>query len=105
MSSFGNTTRKKTRTAFGIVCVVGERKYMLIMMTCTCTMHELHIATRTVHKIVIMFMTNVISKYLAINGTSSDVGGRIFETSNRKTTNARRMEMARVIFSEQSAGR
>ncbi len=52
-----------------------------------------------------MFITKVMSKYLAINGIDEDVGGRILETSNRKTTRARRIEMARVIFSLASAGK
>jgi hypothetical protein len=59
----------------------------------------------TVNRIVMIFMTNVMSKYFAINGIVSDVGGRILLTSNRNTTNASRMDMASVIFSEQSAGK
>jgi len=50
-------------------------------------------------------MTNVSSRYLAIRGMVEEVGGRIFETSNKNTTRASRIEMARVIFSEASAGR
>jgi len=52
-----------------------------------------------------MFMTKVISKYFAMSGIDEEVGGRIFETSSRNTTNARRMEIAKVIFSSASAGR
>ncbi|KPM07962.1 hypothetical protein QR98_0064750 [Sarcoptes scabiei] len=42
---------------------------------------------------------NVKSKYLAINGRANDVGGRILETSKRKTTNANRMDIPKVTFS------
>lgn len=31
-------------------------------------------------------MINVNNKYLAISGNTSDVGGKIFDTSNRNTT-------------------
>lgn len=31
-------------------------------------------------------MINVNSKYLAMRGSTSDVGGKIFDTSNRNTT-------------------
>jgi hypothetical protein len=33
----------------------------------------------------------VKSKYLAMSGKTNDVGGKIFETSKRKTTSERRM--------------
>ena len=48
---------------------------------------------------------NVKSRYLAISGIESEVGGRIFETNKRKTTKASKIEMPNVIFSEHSAGR
>jgi hypothetical protein len=54
---------------------------------------------------VTMFMMNVKSRYLAIRGMLTDVGGRIFETSRRKTTSASSIEMHIVIFSPASAGR
>ena len=38
-----------------------------------------------------MFMMKVKSKYLAMSGNTNDVGGKIFETSSRKTTSERRM--------------
>jgi hypothetical protein len=50
-------------------------------------------------------LENSHQSYLAINGIVSEVGGRILETSNRNTTNASRMLMPRVIFSEHSAGK
>ena len=52
-----------------------------------------------------MFMMKVNKRYLAIRGMVSDVGGRILETSSRKTTRASKMEMHMVIFSPASAGR
>lgn len=59
----------------------------------------------TVMTIVTMFMMNVKSRYLAMSGIVMDVGGRILETSRRKTTSASRMEIHIVIFSPASAGR
>jgi hypothetical protein len=44
-----------------------------------------------------MLRTNVINMYLAMRGMLSDVGGRIFETRSRNTTNASRMDIVRVI--------
>lgn len=38
-----------------------------------------------------VFMMKVNNRYLAISGSTSDVGGRIFETSNRNTTSDSRM--------------
>lgn len=38
----------------------------------------------------------VNSRYLAINGNTSDVGGRIFDTSNRNTTSDSKMLMPSV---------
>jgi hypothetical protein len=40
----------------------------------------------TVTRIETVFMINVNSKYLAMRGNTSDVGGRIFDTSNKNTT-------------------
>lgn len=45
------------------------------------------------------FIMNVNNKYLAINGSANEVGGNIFETSNRNTTNANKIEMPSVTFS------
>lgn len=53
----------------------------------------------TVAKIEIQFITNVNNRYLAINGRTSDVGGKIFETNNKNTTNDRRIEIPNVTFS------
>jgi hypothetical protein len=52
----------------------------------------------TVDKIDTMLRINVSSKYFAINGIVSDVGGRIFETSSKKTTKASKMEMPKGLF-------
>lgn len=53
----------------------------------------------TVARIDTQFIRKVNRRYLAIKGSTSDVGGRIFETSNRNTTNDSRMDMPRVTFS------
>jgi hypothetical protein len=47
----------------------------------------------TVTRIVMTFSTKISSKYLAISGIVDDVGGRIFETSSKKTTIERRTEI------------
>jgi hypothetical protein len=52
-----------------------------------------------------IFIINVNKRYLAINGITIDVGGRIFEISKRNTTRARRIEMDKVIFSPASVGK
>lgn len=52
----------------------------------------------TITIIVTIFRIKVISRYLAISGMVSDVGGNIFETSNRNTTKANNMEMVSVIY-------
>ena len=59
----------------------------------------------TVQKIVIIFIINVNRRYLAINGITVDVGGKIFDISKRNTTNARRIDIDKVIFSPASVGR
>lgn len=45
----------------------------------------------TVTKILTVFMMKVKSRYLAISGSTRDVGGRILLTSNRNTTSDRRI--------------
>lgn len=52
----------------------------------------------TVTRMETVFMTNVKSRYLAISGSTSEVGGRIFDTSSRNTTSESRMEMPRVTW-------
>jgi hypothetical protein len=42
---------------------------------------------------------------LAISGISIDVGGKIFDISNKKTTNANRIDIDNVIFSPASVGK
>lgn len=56
-------------------------------------------------RIVMIFMTKMSNKYLAISGIVDEVGGKILEMSKRNTTNASIMLMARIIFSLASAGR
>lgn len=81
----GKYVRNTVRTQLGILCVRGPRKFQLI--------------TITVANIDIQFIMNVNNKYLAINGSANDVGGNIFDTSNKNTTNANRIEMPSVTFS------
>ena len=52
-----------------------------------------------------MFIINVKRRYLAISGITVDVGGRIFEISNKNTTKARRIDIDNVIFSPASVGK
>ncbi len=59
----------------------------------------------TVQNIVMIFIINVNKRYLAINGITIDVGGKIFEISNRNTTSASKIEIDSVIFSPASVGK
>ena len=43
--------------------------------------------------------------YLAMRGMVEEVGGRIFDTSSKKTTIESKTDMIRVIFSVESVGR
>lgn len=54
----------------------------------------------TVTRIDTVFMMNVNSRYLAINGSTNDVGGRIFDTSNKNTTNDSKILMPNVTYIE-----
>jgi hypothetical protein len=87
----GRYLRKRIRIQFGIEWVRGPLKFQLMMTTVT--------------RMETVFMMKVKSKYLAISGKTSDVGGRIFETSSRKTTSESKMLMPRVTFSPASAGK
>ena len=51
-----------------------------------------------------VFMMKVKSKYLAMRGKTREVGGRIFDTSKRKTTSESKMLIPKVTFSPASAG-
>ena len=64
------------------LCVLGPRKFQLIMMTVT--------------RILTVFMMKVKSRYLAINGSTSDVGGKILDTSKRNTTSDSKMLIPKV---------
>jgi len=87
----GRYRRKTARTHGGVRCVRGVRKFQLMIMT--------------VMRMVRMFMMNVKSRYLAISGMLLDVGGRIFDTSSRKTMSASRIDIHMVVFSPASDGR
>lgn len=52
----------------------------------------------TVTRILTVFIINVKSKYLAINGSTNDVGGRILDTKSRNTTNDSKMLIPRVTW-------
>ena len=45
-----------------------------------------------------VFIMNVNNKYFAINGNTSDVGGKIFETNNRNTTNDNNILIPKVTL-------
>ena len=87
----GRYLMNTTRIQFGIEWVRGPRKFQFIMMTVT--------------RILTVFMMKVNSRYLAIRGSTSEVGGRIFETRRRNTTSERRMLIPSVTFSPASAGK
>lgn len=59
----------------------------------------------TVTNMLTVFMMNVNSKYLAMSGSTREVGGSILETSSRKTTSDSKMLMPSVTFSPASAGK
>ncbi len=59
----------------------------------------------TVQNIVMIFIINVNKRYLAINGITIDVGGKIFVISNKNTTSASKIEIDNVIFSPASVGK
>ena len=59
----------------------------------------------TVTRMDTVFMMNVNNRYLAMSGRTSDVGGRIFDTSKRNTTSDSRILIPRVTFSPASAGK
>jgi hypothetical protein len=48
---------------------------------------------------------NVKSKYLAIKGTTADVGGKIFVTKSWKRFNAKSIDIHNVIFSPAAVGK
>ena len=50
----------------------------------------------TVTRMETVFIMNVNNRYLAMSGRTSDVGGKIFDTSRRNTTSERRMLMPEV---------
>lgn len=58
----------------------------------------------TVTRIEMQFMMNVKSRYFAINGSTSEVGGSILETRSRNTTSDSRIEMPKVTFSPEFTG-
>ena len=80
---------KTTRIQLGMEWVRGPLKFQLMMTTVT--------------RMETVFMMKVKSKYLAMRGKTREVGGRIFETSNRKTTRESKMLIPKVTFSPASA--
>lgn len=89
-SSTGKYLRKTVRIQFGILWVRGPRKFQFIITT--------------VANIEMQFIKKVNSKYLAIKGSTNDVGGNILETSNKKTTNDSKIDMPKVTFSPARGG-
>lgn len=45
-----------------------------------------------------VFITKVKSRYLAMSGSTRDVGGRIFDTNNKNTTSERRIDIPNVTY-------
>lgn len=70
--------------------VLGPLKFQLIITTVT--------------NIETVFMMKVKSKYLAINGSTSDVGGRIFDTSNKNTTSDSKILIPSVTYKQNKIG-
>ena len=89
--NMGRYLIKTTLIQLGIECVLGPLKFQLMMMTVT--------------RILTVFMMKVNRRYLAMRGRTSEVGGRILETSKRNTTSERRILIPRVTFSPASAGK
>lgn len=89
--NMGRYLRKRMRIQLGMECVRGPLKFQLMMTTVT--------------NILTVFIINVKSKYLAMSGSTREVGGRIFDTSRRNTTSESKMLMPSVTFSPASAGR
>jgi hypothetical protein len=89
--NIGKYFRNRILIQFGIEWVRGPLKFQLIMTTVT--------------RMETVFIMNVNNRYLAMSGRTSDVGGKIFDTSRRNTTSERRMLMPRVTFSPASAGK
>lgn len=90
-SKAGSLTRNISLTQEGMVWVLGER---------WCTF-----STQTLVMMEKVTSTMVNIRYLPIRGTSSEVGGTIFEIKSKNTVRAKRTEMQRVIFSPQSEGK
>ena len=71
-----------TLIQLGMECVRGPLKFQLMMMTVT--------------RMLTVFMMKVKRRYLAMRGSTREVGGRILETSSRNTTSDSRMLIPRV---------
>lgn len=87
----GKYLRNRILIQLGMEWVLGPLKFQLMMTTVT--------------RMETVFMMNVNNRYLAMSGRTSDVGGKILETSKRNTTSERRMLMPSVTFSPASAGK
>lgn len=69
---------------YAYLCVRGPLKFQFIITTVT--------------SILTVFMMNVKRRYLAMSGNTNDVGGRIFETSNRNTTSDSKILIPKVTW-------
>ena len=78
----GKYFRNRILIQLGIEWVLGPLKFQLMMTTVT--------------RMETVFIMNVNNRYLAMRGRTSDVGGKIFDTSRRNTTSERRMLMPEV---------
>ena len=68
----------------------------LLATPSVCTYLKFQLIMTTVTRIETVFIMNVNNRYLAMSGRTSDVGGKIFDTSRRNTTSERRMLMPEV---------
>ena len=68
----------------------------LLATPSVCTYLKFQLIMTTVTRMETVFIMNVNNRYLAMRGRTSDVGGKIFDTSRRNTTSDRRMLMPEV---------
>ena len=89
--NIGKYLMNTTLIQLGIEWVLGPLKFQLMMITVT--------------RILTVFIIKVNKRYFAIRGSTSEVGGRIFETNRRNTTRESKILIPSVTFSPASAGK
>ena len=114
--------KKTTLIQFGMECVRGPLKFQLMMTTVT-RMETVFMMKVNKRYLRMIFEVTIIYihlwhameetregrqrgremfrfSHLAISGSTSDVGGRIFDTRSRKTTSESKMLMPRVTYDD-----